>query len=257
MLRVGGLGCLGLSLPFLLSSQASGKRPVGAAAGFGRAKSCILLYLTGGPPQHETFDPKPDAPLEIRGDFKALSTNVPGIHFSELLPKTAHVADRLAIVRSMSTDNNSHSASGYWMLTGYEHTSKAEVPASPQDWPCLASVVGALKPSQRSPYSAVILPELNRNDNAPPSPGQSGGFMGQAWNPLVFNCDPSAPHFEIDGLKLPDNVSPARLHDRVALMKQLDRQFLAATKSEGIASVQQMNEPRPGHAAIRRRGPRL
>jgi hypothetical protein len=242
MLRVGGLGWLGLSLPFLLRSSArAASKGKAAAGGFGRAKSCILLYLTGGPPQHETFDPKPEAPLEIRGDFKAISTNVPGIQFSELLPKTARIANHLAIIRSMSTDNNSHSASGYFMLTGYEHMSKAEVPASPQDWPCLASAVGAMKPSERSPYSAVILPELNHNDNAPPSPGQSGGFMGQAWNPMVFQCDPNSPRFEIDGLKLPDGVSAARLHDRVGLMKQLDRQFIDGAKSDAVSAMDRMS----------------
>ena len=241
MLRVGGLGLLGLSLPALLRSRAQAAS-ASLAARFGRAKSCILLYLSGGPPQHETFDPKPDAPLEIRGEFKSIRTSVPGVHFSELLPQTARIADRLTVIRSMSTDNNSHTASGYWMLTGYEHPSKIEVPASPEDWPCLASVIGALKPSERSPFSSVILPEVVHNDNAPPSPGQSGGFMGHTWNPFVLQCDPSQLRLEIEGLKLPEQVSFARLADRSNLLRSLDRQFLAAMRSEPVAAFDRMHQ---------------
>ena len=192
MLRVGGLGLFGLSLPQLFSLKSDAANAP-ATGGFGRAKSCILLYLSGGPPQHETFDPKPEAPIEIRGDFKSIPTKIPGVHFSELLPKSARIADHLAIIRSMTTDNNSHSASGYWMLTGYEHSSKIEVSASPEDWPSIASVVGALKPSARSPFTSVILPEIVHNDNAPPSPGQSGGFMGHTWNPFLLFSSQGVP----------------------------------------------------------------
>ncbi len=243
MLRVGGLGLFGLSLPQLLAASAA-KAPgnSGAPGGFGRAKSCILLYLSGGPPQHETFDPKPEAPIEIRGEFKSIPTSVPGVHFSELLPRTALMANRIAVIRSMTTDNNSHTASGYWMLTGYEHPAKIEVPASPEDWPSIASVVGALKPSERSPFTSVILPEIIHNDNAPPSPGQSGGFMGHTWNPFLLQCDPSQPRLEIDGLKLPESVSFERLAAREQLLRQLDHQFLGTMRSEPVAALGRMHE---------------
>src|SRR5204862_8220308 len=113
--RVGGLSMLGLSLPSLL--RASERAPLGLPTDktFGRAKNIIYLWLAGGPPQHETFDPKPDAPAEVRGPFKPISTNVPGIQFCELLPRTARIADKLAIVRSMATDDNNHDGSGYWV----------------------------------------------------------------------------------------------------------------------------------------------
>lgn len=241
MLRAGGLGLLGLSLPQLLALKSSAAGNT-AGGSFGRAKSCILLYLSGGPPQHETFDPKPEAPLEIRGDFKSIRTKVPGTHFCELLPRSAAIADKFAVIRSMTTDNNSHTASGYWMLTGYEHPSKIEVPASPEDWPSIASVVGALKPSERTPFTSVILPEIVHNDNAPPSPGQSGGFMGHTWNPFLLHCDPSQTRLEIDGLKLPDSVSFDRLTDRSALLRQLDAQFLGTMRSEPVAALHRMHE---------------
>jgi hypothetical protein len=88
----------------------------------------------------------------------------------------------------------------------------------------------------------VILPELNHNDNMPTAPGQSGGFMGHAWNPFVLACDPSQPRFEIDGLKLPEGVSEARLHDRVALMRGMDRAFVSASKSEPVAAFDRISE---------------
>ena len=128
-LRVGGLSLLGLSLPDVLRADARTTPPPAApalardlgAATFGKAKSVIYLWLQGGPPQHETFDPKPDAPAEIRGPFKPIQTNVPGIRFCELLPRTARIADKLAVIRSMATDDDNHDVSGYWVLTGYPY----------------------------------------------------------------------------------------------------------------------------------------
>ena len=134
LLRVGGLGMLGVSLPRLLQAAAS---PASSAtdAAFGRAKNIIFLYLAGGPPQHETFDPKPDAPAEIRGPFNPISTNIPGIQFCELLPRTAALADKLAVVRSMATDDNTHSSSSHWVLTGYKYQGPNPRTIQPSDWP--------------------------------------------------------------------------------------------------------------------------
>ena len=136
-LRLGGLSALGISLAGMERGLArAAQSPGDKGASFGRAKSCILLFLSGGPPQHDTFDPKPDAPLEVRGTLRSIVTNVPGLHLCETLPYTARQADRLAVIRSMTTDINSHSTSGAFMLTGYMPQTKAEnVPAGPQDWP--------------------------------------------------------------------------------------------------------------------------
>ena len=101
LMRIGGLSMVGLQLPQLLQAAAG---PSSTEGSFGRAKNVIFRCLAGGPPQHETFDPKPDAPVEVRGPFKPIHTNVPGIDFCELLPRTAAIADKLAVVRSMATD---------------------------------------------------------------------------------------------------------------------------------------------------------
>ena len=149
-LRAGGLGALGLSLPSLL--RADSAAALAKPSSFGRAKSCVLIFLSGGPPQHYTFDPKPDAPAEIRGTIGSIRTSVPGLHLSELLPRTAKQMHRVALIRSMTTDIHAHSTSGAFMLSGYLPPSKAEnVPPSAQDWPSLASVVGALNPNPASP----------------------------------------------------------------------------------------------------------
>ncbi len=221
-LRVGGLGCLGLSLPHMLRAEPLRNKD----ASFGRAKSCIILFLSGGPPQYETFDPKPDAPLEIRGDIKSIRTSVPGIHFSETLPRTAKLMHHLAVIRSMTTGINAHSTSGCFMLTGYAPTSKAEnVPPSANDWPSIASVIGALKPSERSPLSAVVLPERIENNGNIIWPGQNGGFMGAPWHPQLIKCNPAAERMRIEGMSLAEGMTDLRLTERGDLLHQLDANF--------------------------------
>jgi hypothetical protein len=222
LLRVGGLSVLGLSLPALLEARASAT-PRSADPSFGKAKNVLFLWLQGGPPQHETFDPKPDAPAEVRGEFKPIRTNVPGIHFCELLPRTAAIADKLAVVRSLRTGSDLHDASGYWVLTGYKYTGQQSRQIRPTDWPYLGSVLKMLKPSERLPsYTSVWLPDVMRlNDNVKPA-GQTAGFLGSRWEPERVLCDPSSPSFRIEGLALPAEVPPLRLSNRQSLLAQVD-----------------------------------
>jgi hypothetical protein len=237
-LRLGGVGMFGLSLSHLLAPpvRAAELARAEASSRFGQAKSCILLFLAGGPPQHETFDPKPDAPTEIRDTFRSIPTSVPGTHFCETLPYTARMAHRLSVIRSMTTEIDAHSTSGAFMLTGYEPASKVEnVPPGPQDWPSLASVIGALKPSTRSPMSSVVLPEPLANDGNILWPGQDGGFMGSTWNPLLMRCDPTELPMRIEGLSRQPGVSDIRLEDRHGLLRQLDAHFQAGEGSQSVA----------------------
>ncbi len=229
LLRVGGLNALGLSLPGLLRARASTsatteREPVDLS--FGKARNVIFLWLQGGPPQHETFDPKPDAPAEVRGEFAPIATNVPGIQFSALLPRIATIADKLAIVRSMSTRNDLHDASGYHVLTGYKYAGRESRQISPTDWPYFGSIVKMLKPSETMPaFTSVWLPDVMRlNDNVQPA-GQTAGFLGKRWDPERLICDPADPRFRIEGLELPDDVPALRLQARRDLLGQVEDHF--------------------------------
>src|SRR5262245_39950773 len=117
LLRVGGLGALGLTLPALLGGQAAN---AGGdwGRGFGRAKSCIVGFLFGGPPHQDLWDLKPDAPAEVRGEFKPIATSVPGLSIGELLPRCARVAHRFALVRSVTHPDNTHTVAMHYMLSG-------------------------------------------------------------------------------------------------------------------------------------------
>ncbi len=224
LLRVGGLSTLGLSLPALLAASEEPGDGQAMSRSFGRAKNVIFLWLQGGPPQHETFDPKPDAPAEIRGEFAAIQTNIPGVRFGELLPRTAARADKLAVVRSICTNSDLHDASGYWVLTGYPYTGQQSRQISPNDWPYLGSVIKRLKPSKTAPgFTSVWLPDVMRlNDNVMPA-GQTAGFLGPAWEPNRLVCDPADPHFQVAGLTLPAEVPPLRLLARQDLLSQVNR----------------------------------
>ncbi len=235
VLRAGGLSLLGLSLPGLL--RASDKAPLGVLPTdkvFGRAKNIIYLWLAGGPPQHETFDPKPNAPLEIRGPFKPISTNVPGIQFCELLPRTAALADKLAIIRSLSTNDNTHDSSGYWIWTGYKYQGPNSRTIQPTDWPYFGSLVKRLKPSDTlPPLSTVWLPDIARlNENVTPA-GQTGGILGQEWNVDRFVGDPSAANYQVEGLRLAE-LPPLRMNQRQSLLKQVEEHFAAAERGEAV-----------------------
>ncbi|MBI1902060.1 MAG: DUF1501 domain-containing protein [Planctomycetia bacterium] len=237
-LKIGGLGLGGmglgcLTLPRLLAARDTA--PAGILPtdkSFGRAKNVIFLYLLGGPPQHETFDPKPEAPAEIRGAFKPIATTVPGTQFCELLPRTARMAHKLAVVRSISTDDNNHDSSGYQLLTGYKYIGPNSRTIQPTDWPNFGSLVKMLKPSEEiPPLSAVWVPDVWRlNENVTPA-GQTGGFLGTQWNPDVFVGDPADPKYQVQGLSLSE-LPTLRIRQREELLKQVQRHFAANERGE-------------------------
>jgi hypothetical protein len=167
-LRIGGLGLFGLTMPELLRARANeAAAPAGLERSFGKAKACIVLFFLGGPPQHETWDPKPDAPPEVRGDLRPIASALPGLLVGELMPRTARVADKLCVLRAVSTGDNAHSSSGYYMTTGRPHTPMGVENAktgAPNDWPNLGAVVKRLRPSRGGLPAAVMLPEKLAND---------------------------------------------------------------------------------------------
>ncbi len=233
-LRAGSLGVFGLSLPGLLGARQA-QAATAARGAFGRAKSCIVIFLMGGPPQHETWDPKPDAPVEIRGDLKPIPSALPGLHVGELMPRTARLAGKCCVLRAMSTNDNAHSSSGYWMLTGYPHqptnVENAKVGA-PNDWPCIGAIVKHLRPGNGMLPAAVTLPEHIWNTGGITWPGQNAGFLGRTSDPWLLYCDPSAPGFRVPELALPDEVPALRLRERRGLLEQVNRHLDAVDRSE-------------------------
>jgi len=239
ILRVGGLSLGGLALPQLLATARAGPR-VSADPTFGRAKNVIFLFLAGGPPQHETFDPKPLAPAEIRGPFKPISTNIPGIQFCELLPRTAGLADKLAVVRSMATDDNIHSSSGHWVLTGHKYVGPNARIIQATDWPCFGSIVKRYAPSSELPaLSTVWIPDIWRlNENVTPA-GQTGGLMGRQWDPDHFTGDPSRSDYRVEQIQL-QGITPLRLRERMSLLQQVEQHFGNLNRQLANSSLDQV-----------------
>ena len=225
-LRIGGLTACGLSLPSLLRARSKS----------GKTKSCILLFHLGGPPQHETWDPKPNAPAEARGEFKPIATSVPGIQVCELMPQAARHLDKIAVLRALSTDDNAHSSSGYWMLTGMPHVPKNTEnakPGAPNDWPSTGAIVKRLKPSGALP-SAVTIPEHIWNTGGISWPGQDGGFLGRSADPWLLHCQPHDPGFTVPGLGLPAELPLLRFEERSTLRDQLNRHLDSIERSPAL-----------------------
>jgi hypothetical protein len=227
-LRAGGLGAVGLSMADLLASRDVQGSAAAPDASFGRAKNCIILFMLGGPPQHETWDPKPEAPAEVRGDFGVIATRTPGLHVGELMPRTAALTDRIAVLRAMSTYDNAHTSSGYWMLTGHPHipmNSENAPVGPPNDRPCLGAIVRRLKGEGGRLPAAVRLPEEIWNTGRIVWPGQDGGFLGRTADPWLLTCHPHKPDFQVPEMALPAEVPPIRFDSRRSLLEQVNRQL--------------------------------
>ncbi len=236
MLRVGSLGTFGLTLPELLRGrqvQAASRAP-SPEGNRGKAKACIVLFLMGGPPQHSTWDPKPDAPAEIRGEFKPIPTTVPGLQLSELMPRTARLADWICVLRAMSSNDNAHSSSGYFMLTGHAHQPmnfENANPGPPNDHPSLGAIVRRLNQGRNGLPAAVTLPHRIFNTDGSVWPGQDAGFLGRGADPWLFTCAPASPSFRIDQLSLPADVPQPRLETRRTLLQQVNQRLDAVERS--------------------------
>jgi len=230
ILRVGGLGALGLGLPQILAAtqSAAAEKAAGAPSRKGSAKSCIILFLMGGPPQHSTWDPKPDAPAEVRGDFRPIDTAVPGISFSELFPQAALDANKISIIRSMSSNDNAHSSSGYYMLTGQPHAPmnfENANPGPPNDYPSLGAVVRRMEKSASGLPPAVTLPHRIFNTDGSVWPGQDAGFLGRSTDPWLLNCKPAEPDFRVNEFSLNVDVSGDRLLERQSLLNLVNQRL--------------------------------
>jgi uncharacterized protein (DUF1501 family) len=217
LLQVGYSGLLGIGLPSLLARQAR------AEAKPRRAKSVILIFLTGAPSHLDMFDLKPNAPVEIRGTFKPVATLAPGVQVCEHLPMLAARADKFAVVRSMTHNLPSHEHATHFVLTGIDKMpTGASHMASRHDWPCYASGLDYLRPRKDGLPNGVMLPTyLNAGYGFS---GQHGGLLGAKYDPWHLKQDPNEPNFRVENLDLPVGLSVGDLDNRKGLLAQVDRQ---------------------------------
>lgn len=222
VLRIGAIGSLGLGGSSVFVPRALAGGDVGT--GFGRAKSCILLFLMGGVPQHSTWDPKPEAPEQIRGEFGAIPTTTEGVYLSELLPLTARQMDKICVLRAVSTGDNAHSSSGYYMLTGRPHAPmnfENANPGPPNDAPSIGAVAGQFLPPLGGIPASVRLPHRIFNTDGSIWPGQDAGTLGRALDPWLLNGSFEQAGLSIREIELPDVLDVDRIERRRRLFDQL------------------------------------
>ncbi|HSQ58799.1 MAG TPA: DUF1501 domain-containing protein, partial [Gemmata sp.] len=215
-IRLGGLAAFGLGLPQYLRAMAD------APATKTKAKRCILLWMQGGPSHIDSFDPKPDAPVEVRGEFGTVATALTGVRFADPLPMLAEQAQRLAIIRGHDPKNGSHGVADHLMMSG--HKFNTSLP-----FPCFGSVV-----AKERGYSKGMLPfvqlgkSIDRRFN-----GGIAGFLGDEYNPFEVPDDPSHPRFQVRDLAINGDAERTRLDRRYAMLADLEN-YQKTTESSGI-----------------------
>jgi uncharacterized protein (DUF1501 family) len=226
-LRLGGLCGLGLTLPHLLAARSSaatgGHHPT-----FGRARRVIVLFLHGGHPQQETFDPKPEGPSNVRGEFGAISTSVAGVRFSEVLPRAASLMHKLAVVRSISHDNPNHVQAALPANTGQKHPSSAiqrgDFPPSSNDFPPFGAVLAATRRRESGLPTWIRVGPLMRRGNGTVLHGQLPGFLGDRHAPFIIDQDLLKQDVNIEAVRPIGDLTAMRLSSRRDLLEQFDAQ---------------------------------
>ncbi len=200
-LHAGSLATLGLTLPGWMAQKAAG-------AVNDKDVNCIMLFLVGGPSQIDTWDPKPQAPAEVRGPFRPIATNVPGIQISEIFPKMARHADKISLIRSVyHTATAVHDTGHQMMQTGRLFTGGVEHPHA-------GCVLNYLKGQRGDVPAHVLMPHpIGRTGGNMPH-GQSAGYLGKQHDPFVLNADPSDPKFKVPDLLPPEYISAVRAERR-------------------------------------------
>jgi len=208
-----------------------------------RAKSVVLVFLTGAASHHDTFDMKPDAPAEIRGEFQPIATSVPGLQVCEHLPKLAQLADRYTVLRTLSHNDNNHLMSTHHVLTGTKQPGGFfDKIASRDDWPCYAAGCEFLQPRADGIPSGVNLPTFLMSSPLT-WPGQHAGFLGAKYDPWQITGETHKPDFKVQNLTLPQGLDVARLGHRQSLLEELNRQqrrLEEGTESRRLKANQQL-----------------
>lgn len=211
-LHAGCLSFLGLGLPQVLGLQAQG-----AVDDDKKDVNCIHLMLVGGPSQLDTWDPKPNAPVEIRGPYKAIRTNVPGIEISENFPRMARHADKYALIRSLY-----HTAAAVHD-TGHQMMQTGRLFQGGIEYPNMGSVLAKLKGPKGDVPPHVLMPRPIGNTGGNMPHGQNAGFLGKSFDPFVLNADPSDPNFKVPDMLPPDYLTALRVDRRRDWREMIDK----------------------------------
>jgi uncharacterized protein (DUF1501 family) len=236
-LQCASLGALGLTLPRLLHLEAQARE---ANRSRGEPKSLILLFLYGGPSQIDMWDMKPDAPVEYRGEFRPIATTMPGTQICEHLPRMARLARHYTIIRTLQHTNRNHQPAGCWMLTGVNPQSDnaAQLRTRPDDPPALGSLAVRVAPAHAASVPPFVMMPARLNDQGSFFRGQTAGWLGSTFDPLLIQQDPSAASFRVDGFDRLEGVSPQRLRQRRGLLTSLDRALPKQPPVEAMSEYQ-------------------
>ncbi|MCE9603728.1 MAG: DUF1501 domain-containing protein [Planctomycetia bacterium] len=206
-LQAGFLGLAGLSLGDLLRARAANPAPAATK----KSTSVILVWLGGGPSHIDMWDMKPDAPLEVRGEYASIATSLPGVRICEHMPHSARVMDKCALIRSMTHGDADHASAAHYLLTGHEPSSISKS----NEMPSYGSIASKECGARRAGVPAyVAIPE-------PPGSGYAG-YLGQAYNPFIVGGDPSDPAYQVRDLMTAGNLGLDRIEDRIGLLNRLD-----------------------------------
>jgi hypothetical protein len=239
LLSVGAVPLLGLGLPELLRSRArAAEKPLNRAPGFGAADSMILVYLQGSPSHIDLWDPKPQAPAEIRGEFQPIATRAPGMMLGEVLPKLAQQADKFSLIRTVGCKPKglpNHGSAIYMLMTGHDpgnfSPTGLAVPPSRSDLPSIGSVVARYRPADQRGFSYVALGSAVKEGSVV-GVGQGAGLLGAAFDPYAMYDDPTQP-LKLDVFTLPGEVTLERLKARTDLRRIIETRLGADAPSLG------------------------
>lgn len=223
-LRVGSLSALGLCLADGLQLRTLSAQTPSTQPRMGAAKSCILIWLDGGPSHLETFDIKPDAPAEVRGPLSAISTSLPGVQIGECLPETAKLLNQVALIRSMTSPLGEHNFGTHYLLTGYKPTQVLE-------YPTFAGVTAHLSPKEMILPPSIAIPDFRVGGGRL----SGGGYLPVATRPFSIGSDPAKPDFNVKDMQLAAGLDIARLDRRRKYVNQLD-QFRQLADETGTAN---------------------
>lgn len=246
LLQVGYSGLLGVGLPAVLSQhvRAATAETDGAKIKIPpRAKSILLVFLTGAASHHDTFDMKPDAPAEIRGEFKPIATSLPNLQICEHLPRLAQRAHKYALLRTLSHNDNNHLMSTHHVLTGeLQPGGFFDKVASRDDWPSYAAAHAYLRPQRDGIPGGVNLPTF-LVEGPLTWPGQHAGFLGPKYDPWQITGDPNKPDFRVSNLTLATGLDVPRLDGRQSLLSNFNQQqqrLAEAAVSRRLTSEQEL-----------------